>query len=232
MDESRRSKLIADTSRILQHDMDAIELLKTIASYGSRYCDQMESDNRGLHNEDRDVRSDSGWAHVSRLAFIVAARNEAREAAKNLKDWLRKSQHVIMCDPYILHFSVRRGRRLGLFKSIDEYIDFVSDLIPSSARCVKLFGNGYTSKIKKSLRLKLKHGRQLEIFDTEAIHDRYIIKDNAEGRMIGTSFGGFGSKVFTILPLPRQDTEKLLGLLYRIQEGENLMSESLPSTSV
>src|SRR5262249_51576926 len=73
-----------------------------------------------------------------------------------------------------------------------------------------------TANIKKAVRRRLKEGRQLEIYDTNMIHDRYIIKDNTEGRMIGTSIGGFGAKVFTVLPLPYEDTIKLLSILYLI----------------
>jgi hypothetical protein len=58
----------------------------------------------------------------------------------------------------------------------------------------------------------------------------FITKDNLEGRMIGTSFGGFGAKVFTVLPLPREDTVKLLRLLYALQhEGDATPPASVPS---
>jgi hypothetical protein len=79
---------------------------------------------------------------------------------------------------------------------------------------------GYTRQIKTAIRRKLKEGRTLEIFDTQPVHDRYIFKNNVDGRMLGTSFGGFGNKIFTILPLPREDPQKLLAGLRVIERGD------------
>jgi hypothetical protein len=93
--------------------------------------------------------------------------------------------------------------------------------LPPTARFVKLFSLGFTAKIKKDLYAALKEGREVKLFTTPHIHDRYIIRDNSEGRMIGTSFGGFGNKIFTVLPLPAEDVRHLVGLLHVIEQGGN-----------
>ena len=144
---------------------------------------------------------------------------EAEEAANDIRRCFPNPSRSSSATHTFLHFSAGSGKRTPLFHSTDEYVNFVCGLIPRTARHVKFFGNGHTSKIKSALRCRLKEGRQLDMFSTDLIHDRYIIKDNTEGRMIGTSFGGFGNKIFTVLPLPREDTAKLLRLLYILQLG-------------
>jgi hypothetical protein len=96
-------------------------------------------------------------------------------------------------------------------------VEFIASLLPAVARHVKFYGAGYTKKIKTALKRKLKDGRTLDIFDTSHIHDRYVIKDYSEGRMIGTSFGGFHNKIFTILPLPRDDVQRIVTFLRWIE---------------
>ena len=97
------------------------------------------------------------------------------------------------------------------------YADFVVQLLPASAKRVKLFGCGFTTKIKTLLLRRLKEGRMVQCFDTNEIHDRYVIRDDQDGRMLGTSFGGLGSKISTVLPLPPDDTVVLLYNLAKIE---------------
>ena len=72
------------------------------------------------------------------------------------------------------------------------------------------------------MKAKLKEGRNVTIYDTNLIHDRYILKNNSEGKMIGTSFGGIGNKVFTVLDLPREDVTTLKRYLHQIEQQEPL----------
>jgi hypothetical protein len=107
--------------------------------------------------------------------------------------WLKDAQVVAICDPYIFHFEPPKKKlREPIFRSEDDYVDFIAGLVPATARHVKLYGAGYTKKIKSALKRKLKEGRTLDIFDT--FHDRYVIKNYSEGRMLGTSFGGLSSR--------------------------------------
>jgi hypothetical protein len=51
---------------------------------------------------------------------------------------------------------------------------------------VKLFGCGFTLKIKSLLLKHVKDGRHVQVFDTNAIHDRYVIRDDQDACMLGT----------------------------------------------
>jgi hypothetical protein len=210
-------KLKMYIQHVLENDSDTVLLLEDIAKRGSEFCDELSS--RGTTDQRKSRRHESGadWRIKDKAALIVAGQKEAKEAAKDLKKWLRNCEKLTICDPYILHFSVPGRGKVTVFQSIDEYVDFVSDLVPASARHLKLFGCGYTKKIKTALLKKLKKGRAMDFCNTKLVHDRYLIKDNIDGRMIGTSFGGFGYRIFTILPLPREDTQKLLRFLTIIE---------------
>jgi hypothetical protein len=145
----------------------------------------------------------SQWRARSYSQLIVAGGEEAKQAIRDLTRWLKDAQVVAICDPYIFHFEPPKKKlREPIFRSEDDYVDFIAGLVPATTRHVKLCGAGYTKKIKSALKRKLKEGRTLDIFDTFHIHDRYVIKNYSEGRMLGTSFGGFHNKIFTMLPLP------------------------------
>jgi hypothetical protein len=216
------SRFREDLYRGLEHDYQTIRLLRDIDKFGGSFCEESVpvGGERPVDRGNRKRRSDAWRADTPDLVMqlIVAGEDEALDAARDLKRWLRDAQVVAICDPYIMHFSLGPKRKSStLFKSTDDYVQFISNLLPATARHVKLYGNGYTGKIKTAIRRKLKAGRTLDFFYTNDIHDRYIIKNNAEGRMLGTSFGGFVSKIFTILPLPREDTQRILAFLRLIE---------------
>jgi GYF domain 2 len=114
--------------------------------------------------------------------LIVAGGEEAKQAIRDLTRWLKDAQVVAICDPYIFHFEPPKKKlREPIFRSEDDYVDFIAGLVPATARHVKLYGAGYTKKIKSALKRKLKEGRTLDIFDTFHIHDRYVIKNAQAG---------------------------------------------------
>ena len=92
----------------------------------------------------------------------------------------------------------------------DDYIDSIVSLIPSTTTTIGIYGENYTSDVVKKLREKLTNVKSLKLNKSHEIHDRYIIKDSKYGKMFGTSFGGFGRKIFTALDLPEEDTQKIL----------------------
>jgi len=209
--------------RALERDSKTIQTLRNIEKLGGSFCEgtftkgsdrASEAAERKKREEifkTNDVREDA-WQ------LIVAGGKEAEQAVKDLKGWLQDAQAIAICDPYIFHFKLpKKQPKHPLFLSADEYVDFVANLIPRTARHVKLYGMGYTKTIQAALKSKLEINRTLNIFDTPFIHDRYVIKDYSEGRMLGTSFGGFHNKIFTILPLPREDVERILSFLRLIE---------------
>lgn len=165
----------------------------------------------------RDDLTDDSDSQMPPLEMLVAGRSGARLALKDIRGWLRGAQMITICDPYIMY-----GSKSGLYASDDAYVTFLSSLIPKSAKVIKVFGSGFKAHVKRKLLTSLKEGRTVTFFDTTEIHDRYIIKDLSEGRMIGTSFGGMGNKIFTVLPLPEEDLEVLKKYLKRIEQNEPL----------
>ena len=151
------------------------------------------------------------------LHFITIGESGAKKVLKDLKKWLSEATQITICDPYVL-----KGPGAKIYSSEEDYIDYFSSLFPASATKIKIFGNGFKTSIRKKMKAKLKEGRSITFFDTNMIHDRYIIKDNTEGRMIGTSFGGLGNKVFTVLELPKEDVVTLSRYLRKIEQQEPL----------
>jgi hypothetical protein len=197
--------------------------LRNIEKSGGSFCEGTFSDDsdraaeaRGRKKRNEIFRTDDVRGNATQL--IVAGGEEAEQATKDLRRWLKNAQVVAICDPYILHFKAPNNKLPHtLFESDDDYVEFIASLLPAVARHVKFYGAGYTKKIKTALKRKLKDGRTLDIFDTSHIHDRYVIKDYSEGRMIGTSFGEFHNKIFTILPLPRDDVQRIVTFLRWIE---------------
>jgi hypothetical protein len=146
------------------------------------------------------------------LELIVLGREQAKKEFRNLRSWLKNAKTVMIVDPYILH----GPSNSKLFESSEMYCDYVADLISPEAKKVTLVGNGYTNDIKKKLSLRLKEGREIKFVDTTSIHDRYIIRDSSQGKMIGTSLGGFGNKMFTILDLPSNDVATICEFIHNI----------------
>jgi hypothetical protein len=180
----RRNK--GEINRVLENNGAAIRLLRDIGEHGESFCDERAPGTRSDPNDARERRASSDAWRSDAANLIVNGQREAEQAARDLKRWLKNAEIVTICDPYILHFSVRGRDAITLLRSAEDYVSFISDLIPASAGHDKLFGCGYTREIKTAIRRKLKQGQTLEIFDTRLLHDRYIIKNNVDGRMLGS----------------------------------------------
>jgi hypothetical protein len=201
--------------RQLDDDFRWIEFLYLAAHRGISPCNNYGSNNdRGA---DRRITVQE-W-NSDKANLIVNGTQDSKAATQEVKRWLAGAQKLIICDPYILKFQVRAKTNLALFPTVTAYVEYIDGLVPASVKHLKMFSCGFEKPIKTALRRKLKEGRMLEIFDTNEIHDRYIIRDDKEGLMIGTSFGGFGSKIFTVLPLPAADTAKILSCLHGIEKA-------------
>jgi hypothetical protein len=232
-EELDRSSFRNELHDALERDSYTIRALRNIGQLGGSFCEDVipGGSNRATEARNRRERDEifkSDDVPRDALELIVAGSQEAEQATKDLKRWLKDAQIISICDPYIFHFNPsKKKKREPVFKSADDYVEFIANLIPATARHVKLYGAGYTKAIRTALKRKLKEGRTLDIFDTFHIHDRYVIKDYSEGRMLGTSFGGFHNKIFTILPLPREDVQRILTFLRWIE-----LENSIPQLDV
>ena len=63
----------------------------------------------------------------------------------------------------------------------------------------------------KNINIKLRN------YPTGAIHDRVMIKDNDRAKMLGTSFGGLGSKIAFFVDLPEEDVTIFQKELHKIR---------------
>ena len=73
---------------------------------------------------------------------------------------------------------------------------------------------GNTALIRKGIaRVARESGAKFTDTDSDLIHDRIWIADRERALVVGTSFGGLGSKAAFLLPLPGIDLKELLRFL-------------------
>lgn len=127
---------------------------------------------------------------------------ETRSTLSYIRSWLRGSKRVTICDPYFL-----QPPRSASFTSEDHYVEAVVSLLPASAERVDIFCDGFKHSIRRSFARAAKEGRaELRIFVTSDIHDRFVLRED-DVKIVGTSFGGFGNKLFAVLDLSERDCE-------------------------
>lgn len=146
--------------------------------------------------------------------LIVNGVESAKKESRNLKLWMKNANSILIIDPYVLHFPGNSK----LFPTEESYCDYISDLVSDSTKDLIFVGCSFTSSIKSKIKLSLKNGRSVHFIDTNQIHDRYIIKDYQHGKMLGTSLGGFGNKLFTILDLPTEDVKTICNFIHEIKQ--------------
>jgi hypothetical protein len=166
-------------------------------------CKRLENS----HDEDRFVQQESNNDSV--IHFIVSAGSAAgQEGLSSLKKWLSGADEVTVCDPYLFHFQPTE-----MFPNVESYARALRGLIPNSVKKLDLYSNGFTRVVRSEISRHLKEGRMIRYFSSAHLHDRFIIKGGTEGKIIGTSFGGFGNKFFAMLDLPRADVNEVLNHL-------------------
>ena len=147
------------------------------------------------HSEE-DCHSDEFLLHL----IVSGNADAAADSLSRLRLWLRGAQKVSICDPYLFQF-----KETGFFPTLEEYAEALLKILPSSAKNLDIYSNSYTKSVRKCVMRKLKPGRTVRHFSSHDLDDRFIIKDGKEGKLIGTSFGGFGRKFFTMIDLPKED---------------------------
>lgn len=164
-----------------------------------------------LRKEPAEGNTTEGERRVVLELIVKADLDSAKDGLDHLKSWLKGSEEILVCDPYLMHFSAT-----DLYPDVSSYAHVLLSLFPASAKRIDLYSNGYTSVVKPAIMRPLKAGRQVRHFSSHSLHDRFVIKNRTEGKFIGTSFGGFGRKFFAISDLPRGDVAALLSELYAL----------------
>ena len=146
------------------------------------------------------------------LELIVAGDPDAGgDAFSLLRKWLAGAEEVAICDTYLLQF-----RPNALFADLDSYCRALGNFIPHSVKRLDLYTNGWADAVRMPVFQALKQGRNLRHFSSDALHDRFIIKDRQEAKAMGTSFGGFGAKFFALLDLSAADAAGVRAELRRL----------------
>lgn len=136
-----------------------------------------------------------------KMELIVSANlADASNRMDRLRSWLRGAKEVTVCDPYLLRF-----RATEMYPDAESYAEAFTRLFPPTTKRINLYTNSYDKKIRPKILRPLKEGREVRHFSSHGLHDRFIVKDRSEGKILGTSFGGFGNKFFAMIDLPPGD---------------------------
>jgi hypothetical protein len=140
------------------------------------------------------------------IQLIVAANlGDARDGLHTLRQWLKGSDEVILCDPYLLQFTPS-----DMFPDVDAYAEAIAGLFPTSAKKVDLYTNSYSRKVRPAVLQRLKKGRNVRHFSSDQLHDRFLLRNRSAGKVLGTSLGGFGRKFFAVVDLDRADVSEVI----------------------
>jgi len=143
------------------------------------------------------------------IQLIVAANlGDARDGLHTLRHWLKGSEEVILCDPYLLQFSPS-----AMFPDVDAYAKAIADLFPKSAKKVDLYTNSYSQMVRPAVLQRLKEGRNVRHFSSDQLHDRFLLRNRSQGKVLGTSLGGFGRKFFAVVDLDPADVSEVVDQL-------------------
>ena len=134
--------------------------------------------------------------------------DSAKDGMSDLRGWLNGAKKVTICDPYFLHFQPS-----DLYRTVEDYAAGLVKIFPASVTDIDVFSNSYTTSVRRCVMKKLKMRRSVRHFSSHEIHDRFVIKDGKEGRLVGTSFGGFGRKFFAMIDLPHDDVRDVISEL-------------------
>lgn len=143
------------------------------------------------------------------IQLIVAANlGDARDGLHTLRHWLKGSEEVILCDPYLLQFSPS-----AMFPDVDAYAEGIASLFPRSAKKIDLYTNSYSKKVRPAVLQRLKEGRNVRHFSSDQLHDRFLLRNRSAGKVLGTSLGGFGRKFFAVVDLDPADVSDVIDQL-------------------
>ena len=154
-----------------------------------------------LEEEDERSAFKPGESLVAMELIVAADIESARDGFSHLRRWLSDATEVTICDPYLFQF-----RPSPMFPDLEAYVSALTRIVPQSVQRLDLYTNGYAAAVRTPLLRALKEGRSVRHFSSDALHDRFVIKDQCEAKVIGTSFGGFGNKFFALIDLSSSDT--------------------------
>jgi hypothetical protein len=141
---------------------------------------------------------------------LLIARNERKEGLKELRNFTKNAEKLIIIDPYFFN---------GSKKHLEKFIENITKNIRiSSLKYLTVVYDGEENVITKSYKKSLeKIAREsrciLRCISTDEFHDRIWIKDRESAILVGTSLNGIGGRLSFIVPLPNNDLSELLDYL-------------------
>jgi hypothetical protein len=134
-----------------------------------------------------------GGEGVSQLLVGPLGAAERDEGIREIRDFTRDAEQLVVVDPYVYAGEFSKAARIGSKSLTSIHIVFSSH-------------HGNTKSIKDGLSERAYAAQvRLTDHDTDKIHDRVWIADGKRGLVVGTSFGGLGTRAAFLLPLPIAD---------------------------
>jgi hypothetical protein len=141
---------------------------------------------------------------------LLIAKNERKQGLKELRDFTKGAEKLIIIDPYFFN---------GSKKKLENFIENINKNIRiSNLRYLTVVYDGEENVITKSYKKSLEKiarelGCTLRCISTDKFHDRIWIKDRESATLVGTSLNGIGGRLSFIIPLPNNDLSELLSYL-------------------
>ncbi len=155
--------------------------------------------------------------HQERVSHLIITEKNSDEGKKKIKNWIKfKVKELVIVDPFFFSFDEAKPPK-GI-RNLDEYVNNVCDYIPKSLKKISIYSN-LTPPIKvvnKFIEVLSKKDVELVRFESNEIHDRFIIKNKKSAKIMGTSFTGLGLKLSIFVDLPDDDLKDLLEFLESI----------------
>jgi hypothetical protein len=152
-------------------------------------------------------------SHIMSLITGIATHRHGGQ--KYITSWLTGAEKLTVVDPYFFSF----GGSNKVFRTSALYIEWLLEFIPKQTKTIDVFHRPIPNRlIHSAISVHCrKKGITLKAWETKEIHDRVLIKNDEEAKLIGTSFNSLGNKIAFILDMPDEDLNLFRRELRRIK---------------
>lgn len=148
-------------------------------------------------------------ADGDRLTEMLTAPGSRPAAIRELRDFTREAQRLIVIDPYIYS-----GKKTEAEERAEEFAKAASMGKVLRDLHVVFDPERSTKRVRTQFkRAARERGVKVSEQESTEIHDRIWIADRRRGLVVGTSLGGLGGRLAFLLPLPQPDLQALLEFL-------------------
>lgn len=158
------------------------------------------------------------------LRLLIGGGTPRKESLREFRSWVSGASRVIVADPYFMHGNPKAWNWRELSsedkkKKAEEYATEVAKVLKGIEKLDIFHLPDAPKEMKTAMRRVVFKCLKTppRCYPTCEIHDRVWIRDGLDARIVGTSFGGIGSKLAFMLPLPKADLEAFQEELDRIR---------------